>query len=78
MGKSTPYLHIHFQYETDTFEQDMLALYEELDPLYRLVHAYVRKKLRQVYGDQVRAEACVRGSLPWEEGEKVSERAVYV
>lgn len=56
------------KYETDTFEQDMLALYEELDPLYRLVHAYVRKKLRQVYGDQVipprgPLPACVLGDM---------------
>ncbi|XP_064085534.1 angiotensin-converting enzyme-like [Macrobrachium nipponense] len=40
---------LRMKYETETFEDDILELYKELDPLYRLVHAYVRKKLYNLY-----------------------------
>ena len=37
-------------YETETFEDDLRALLEELSPLYKLLHAYVRKQLIKQYG----------------------------
>lgn len=38
-------------YETDTFEQDVKRLYDELRPLYQQLQAYVRRKLKQRYGE---------------------------
>ncbi|XP_078581220.1 angiotensin-converting enzyme-like [Branchiostoma floridae x Branchiostoma japonicum] len=40
-------------YEVDTFEQDLETIYEELKPLYLNLHAYVRRKLSETYGDRV-------------------------
>lgn len=37
-------------YETPTFEQDLEALWKELEPLYHNVHAYVRRALYKKYG----------------------------
>ncbi|XP_069183184.1 angiotensin-converting enzyme-like [Procambarus clarkii] len=57
---------LRMHYETKTFEEDMLNLYKELDPLYRLIHAFVRKRLRLVY-PQIKARghlpACVLGDM---------------
>ncbi|GBN45332.1 Angiotensin-converting enzyme [Araneus ventricosus] len=38
-------------YESDTFEEDLEALWEQLRPLYEHLHAYVRRRLIQLYGD---------------------------
>ncbi|KAL3837175.1 hypothetical protein ACJMK2_022550 [Sinanodonta woodiana] len=38
-------------YESDTFENDVRALFVELAPLYKNLHAYVRRKLREHYGN---------------------------
>lgn len=37
-------------YDTPTFQQDLQELMEQLKPLYEQLHAYVRKKLRNLYG----------------------------
>lgn len=37
-------------YESPTFEQDLEALWKELEPLYHNVHAYVRRALYKKYG----------------------------
>ncbi|XP_014329010.1 angiotensin-converting enzyme [Xiphophorus maculatus] len=37
-------------YETPTFEEDLEALWKELEPLYLNVHAYVRRALYKKYG----------------------------
>ena len=37
-------------YEVDTFEDDMIKIYRELEPMYKALHAYVRRNLRGVYG----------------------------
>uniref|UniRef100_A0A672ZLE5 Angiotensin-converting enzyme n=1 Tax=Sphaeramia orbicularis TaxID=375764 RepID=A0A672ZLE5_9TELE len=39
-------------YETPTFEQDLEALWKELEPLYLNVHAYVRRALYKKYGEK--------------------------
>ncbi|XP_076440448.1 angiotensin-converting enzyme-like isoform X2 [Babylonia areolata] len=41
------------QYESDTFEQDVGALFEELKPFYKQLHAYVRRRLKKQYGEDV-------------------------
>jgi len=40
------------KYETDTFGQDVQALYRDLEPLYVHLHAYIRRKLFDVYGEE--------------------------
>lgn len=37
-------------YETPTFEQDLEALWKDLEPLYLNLHAYVRRSLFKKYG----------------------------
>ncbi|XDV45023.1 hypothetical protein PO909_013201 [Leuciscus waleckii] len=39
-------------YETPTFEQDLEALWKDLEPLYLNVHAYVRRALYKKYGPE--------------------------
>ncbi|KAI4807922.1 hypothetical protein KUCAC02_027695, partial [Chaenocephalus aceratus] len=39
-------------YETPTFEEDLEALWKELEPLYQNVHAYVRRSLFKKYGSE--------------------------
>ncbi|XP_060578546.1 angiotensin-converting enzyme-like [Ruditapes philippinarum] len=39
-------------YESDTFEEDLKTLLEELKPLYSKLHAYVRKRLKEHYGPE--------------------------
>lgn len=48
-------------YETPTFEQDVRTLFEELEPLYVELHAYVRKRLMQKYGKELFPES---GHIP--------------
>ncbi|CAG5116627.1 unnamed protein product [Candidula unifasciata] len=38
-------------YESDTFVADVQDLFDQLRPLYEQLHAYVRRRLRQVYGE---------------------------
>lgn len=40
-------------YESNTLEQDVEQLYEELQPLYLNLHAYVRRGLYRFYGPQL-------------------------
>jgi len=40
-------------YESDSFKSDIADLWSDLKPFYREIHAYIRAKLRQVYGDSV-------------------------
>ena len=37
-------------YESDTFQADLEALLQQLSPLYQQLHAYVRRKLINIYG----------------------------
>ena len=36
------------KYETNDFESDVLELYDQLQPLYLELHAYIRRKLYEV------------------------------
>ncbi|XP_071103349.1 angiotensin-converting enzyme-like [Haliotis cracherodii] len=40
-------------YESDTFAQDVEKLFLQLEPLYIQLHAYTRRKLKEVYGEQI-------------------------
>ncbi|XP_064108424.1 angiotensin-converting enzyme-like [Macrobrachium nipponense] len=48
-------------YETEGFRQEIAAVWEQLKPFYEQLHAYVRRKLREVYGEDVISE---RGPIP--------------
>ena len=37
----------------DDFVSEMLGIYREMEPLYTELHAYIRWRLHQVYGDHV-------------------------
>jgi len=39
-------------YETESFQADLETLLVDLQPLYRLLHAYVRKQLKKTYGTE--------------------------
>ncbi|KAK5850642.1 hypothetical protein PBY51_001503 [Eleginops maclovinus] len=48
-------------YETPTFEEDLEALWKELEPLYQNVHAYVRRSLYKKYGSE---KINLKGPIP--------------
>ncbi|KAK4305028.1 hypothetical protein Pmani_023054 [Petrolisthes manimaculis] len=50
-----------YPYESDTFREDMAELWEQLRPLYQQMHAYVRRKLREQYGEEYVSK---RGPIP--------------
>ncbi|XP_041371786.1 uncharacterized protein LOC121385251 [Gigantopelta aegis] len=37
-------------YETESFQQDLVSLMDQLKPLYQQLHTYVRKELKKTYG----------------------------
>ena len=41
------------KYDSTTFEETVIELYSEMEPLYKQLHAYVRRKLFEVYGKEV-------------------------
>jgi peptidyl-dipeptidase A len=49
------------EYEDETFEQQLDDVIQQIMPLYKEIHAYVRFKLRQRYGDSVVSE---KGPIP--------------
>ncbi|XP_076041212.1 angiotensin-converting enzyme-like isoform X2 [Oratosquilla oratoria] len=56
------------EYETPAFEEDMMGLFDEVRPLYEQLHAYIRRKLFEVYGPEVinlsgPLPACVLGDM---------------
>ncbi|KAI5646416.1 angiotensin-converting enzyme domain-containing protein [Phthorimaea operculella] len=48
-------------YEVPDFEQQLAKLWQDVKPLYQQMHAYVRKRLRDKYGDEV---VSARGPIP--------------
>jgi hypothetical protein len=38
-------------FETENFVEDMMALWNEVEPLYLELHKYVKNKLKNIYGD---------------------------
>ncbi|XP_005070292.1 angiotensin-converting enzyme-like protein Ace3 [Mesocricetus auratus] len=49
------------KYETDTLKEDLEKLFEELQPLYLNLHAYVRRSLYRYYGPEI---INLRGPIP--------------
>ncbi|XP_024941255.1 angiotensin-converting enzyme isoform X2 [Cephus cinctus] len=49
------------QYESNTFESDIMNLWSDIKPLYTQLHAYVRRKLRKIYGGKTITED---GTIP--------------
>lgn len=48
----------NFPFETSTLGMDLEDAWEEVKPLYELLHAYVRRKLREYYGpDKISRQA---------------------
>ncbi|XP_070532223.1 angiotensin-converting enzyme 2-like [Ptychodera flava] len=48
-------------YEDDNLEEDMWHMYADILPLYQKLHAYVRYRLKDVYGDKINRD---NGCLP--------------
>lgn len=48
------------EYEDPTFEQQLYGIFDEIRPFYQQLHAYVRYKLNEKYGDIVPGN----GSIP--------------
>ncbi|XP_065220101.1 angiotensin-converting enzyme-like isoform X2 [Planococcus citri] len=48
-------------YETEDFKEQIARIWEQLRPFYLEVHAYVRRKLREKYGEKVVSK---RGPIP--------------
>ena len=44
------YTTICYRYDVEHFEEKILEMYKDLEPLYQQLHAYVRRKLYQKYG----------------------------
>ena len=44
------HIHLVFRYEVDDFEEKVLEMYKELEPLYKQLHAYIRRRLHTKYG----------------------------
>ena len=42
------------KYDTTTFEEEILDMYKPMQSFYEQLHAYVRRKLYEVYGEEVR------------------------
>jgi peptidyl-dipeptidase A len=48
-------------YEVPDFEEQLAKLWTDVKPLYQQLHAYVRKRLRDKYGDNIVSE---KGPIP--------------
>lgn len=48
-------------YEMDDFEEQIDQLWQKVRPLYLQLHAYVRRKLREKYGEKLISK---RGPIP--------------
>ncbi|KAM7313591.1 angiotensin-converting enzyme-like [Ixodes scapularis] len=50
-------------YEYDGFEETLHKLWLQLEPLYKELHAYVRSRLREQYGDKIKADGPIPAHL---------------
>jgi hypothetical protein len=48
-------------YESPDFREQLSRLWDQLRPLYLQIHAYVRRKLRETYGEKL---VTPRGPIP--------------
>jgi len=49
------------KYDSKTFEETVLDLYAQMEPFYKELHAYVRRRLFDIYGSEV---VDLKGPLP--------------
>ena len=49
------------KYEMEGFQSEVMNMYEQLAPLYRELHAYIRRKLWKLYGD---SHIDLKGPIP--------------
>lgn len=42
----------NFPYDSPNFEQEIEEVWSQIRPLYEQLHAYVRRKLRDLYGPE--------------------------
>lgn len=49
------------EYEVSDFEEQLAKLWEDVKPLYQQLHAYVRKRLRDKYGENI---VSAKGPIP--------------
>jgi len=49
------------KYEMEGWEEEVVRIYKEMEPLYKELHAYIRRKLWQVYGEDY---IDLKGPLP--------------
>ncbi|XP_073984500.1 angiotensin-converting enzyme-like isoform X2 [Rhodnius prolixus] len=53
LNNFTDYAHyLSFPYESETFRHDVEEVWDEIKPFYEELHAYVRRKLRDLYGPE--------------------------
>lgn len=52
-----------FPWETADFKEQIKLLWDELEGFYKKLHAYVRMKLRNVYGEQMPADGTIPAHL---------------
>lgn len=50
-------------YEYEGFEESMARLWKQLEPLYQELHAYVRARLMEVYGDKIKDDGPIPAHL---------------
>lgn len=51
------------EYESETFKEEIEQLWQTLKPFYQQMHAYVRAKLRDTYGDQFTEDGLIPAHL---------------
>lgn len=50
-------------YDSSTFVEDLEKLWEDIRPLYQHLHAYVRMKLRKIYGERIKVDGPIPAHL---------------
>lgn len=54
----------NYEIENGNFQQQLEEQLKKIQPLYKLLHAYVRKRLRQFYGsDKIQADGPIPASI---------------
>jgi len=62
-GKENAYVGWTTTYDSPTFRDDMLAIWKQIEPLYRQLHAYVRKHLLEQYPGKFSKTGQIPGHL---------------
>lgn len=49
--------------DDETFEADLEEQLQKIQPLYKLLHAYVRKQLRKDFGDHIKPDGPIPANI---------------